>query len=96
MGLSLQISLGDIIVAGSIVTSTILAYTAFKGLLAITAAQLTAIVTRLDSQAKRLGVLTRASQTQGQKIAGLEGAVFSRRSSDHADPDPDDVHDESL
>lgn len=95
MGLNLQVSLGDVIVAASIVTSTVLAFKAFKGLLAAIVAQLTALTSRLDSQAKRLIVQGRAIHTHGQKIAGLEGAVFGRRATDH-EPDPDDVNDDQL
>ena len=95
MGLTLQISLGDVLVTASIVTSTYLAYQAFKGMLATIVAQLTTINTRVDKQAKRLIAQDKTQKLHGQKIATLEGAVFGRRASDQQ-PDPDDVNNDEL
>lgn len=96
MGLDLQISLGDIVVAASVGGSTYLFFLGLKRLGEVIVAQLSQITARLDTHAKRITTHTRSLAAQGQKIASLEGAVFGRRASDHIPPDSDDGSDEHL
>lgn len=89
MGLDLQISLGDVVVAGSVIGSTYLFFLGLRRLGDVIVAQLSTITSRLDGHDKRLTFAARVIAAQGQKIAGLEGAVFGRRATDNL-PSPDE------
>lgn len=87
--MNLSVTLGDVIIAGSLAGSIFLAYQAMKGQLATIRAFIDVCNLRMDQQAAAIRRHGADIRFYGRRQAAVEGKVFGRRIDDRAPSERD-------
>jgi hypothetical protein len=93
--MNLQVTLGDLIVAGTMAVTVIGTYFAVRGEITAFRLLLASFEGRMNNHAGRLREHTRSISFHDRKIAAVEGRIFGRRIEDQLPP-ADAIIDDGL